>query len=260
MKVSILGSGSSGGVPVVGLGWGACDPKNPKNRRTRPCLLLETAGRRFLFDASPDLRAQLLGADVRHLDGVLFTHAHADHLNGLDDLRGINRAMHAPLDVYCDAATLRAIEARFGYVLTPLPEGADRYYKPVLLAQEISAGGAFDAAGVTFHAFDQDHGFSRTLGFRCGDFGYSTDLVDLPDAGFDALAGVHTWVVGCFTDRPHMTHVHVSRALAWIERVNPKQAILTHLGPDLDFDELSAMLPEGVMAAFDGMILDIPGS
>ena len=260
MKVSILGSGSSGGVPVVGVGWGACDPANPKNQRTRPCLVLEAAGKTFLFDTSPDLRAQLLGADVRHLDGVLFTHAHADHLNGLDDLRGINRAMHAPLDIYCDKATLGIIETRFGYTLTPLPKDADRYFKPVLVPTEIAAGVTFDAAGVTFQAFDQDHGFSRTLGFRCGDFGYSTDLVDLPEPGFEVLAGVHTWVIGCFTDRQHMTHVHVSRALEWIKRVNPRQAILTHLGPDLDFAELSAGLPEGVRAAYDGMVLDIPGS
>ena len=258
MKISILGSGSSGGVPVVGVGWGSCDPDNPKNRRTRSCMLMELAEKTYLFDTSPDLRQQLLSANVQHLDGVFFTHAHADHLNGLDDLRGINRAMHAPLNIYCDRRTLQAIKERFQYVLTPLAEGADRYYKPVLIPTTVCAGETFLVDGIDVTVFDQDHGFSRTLGYRIGNFGYSTDLVNLPEAGFESLTGVHTWVVGCFTDHEHDTHVHVSKALEWIDRLKPTRAILTHLGPDLDHSVLSSELPEGVLAAYDGITFDVP--
>ncbi len=257
MKVTVLGSGSSGGVPSVGIGWGACNPNNPKNRRMRPSVLVEVAGKILLIDTSPDLRAQLLGADITHLDGVLYTHAHADHLNGIDDLRGINRAMGAPIKIYCDAATNLALEERFGYVFQPLREGATYYYKPVLNPTIISAGDVFEVAGVRMSVFDQDHGFSRTLGYRIGNFGYSTDVVELPNAGFEALLGVDTWLIGCFTDRQHLTHAHVSKVLRWIERVSPRQAILTHLGPDLDFDKLTEILPVGVSVAFDGMEIQI---
>ncbi|MBT3659838.1 MAG: MBL fold metallo-hydrolase [Rhodospirillaceae bacterium] len=258
MRVSVLGSGSSGGVPVAGAGWGKCNPDNPKNFRLRPSMLVDVDDKRFLIDTSPDLRQQLLNADVTHLDAVLYTHAHADHLNGVDDLRGINRVMNAPLDIYCDALTLQTINERFAYTLTPLAEGADRYYKPVLIPHEVNSGDDFNVSGVAMSVFDQDHGHTRTFGYRIGNFGYSTDLVNLPEEGFDALAGIHTWIVGCFTDRPHVTHVHVEKALGWIERIKPERAILTHLGPDLDFDALSKILPKGVEAAFDGMIVDIP--
>ena len=259
MRVTILGSGSSGGVPVVGLGWGACDPLNPKNRRTRPSVLMETDGKTFLFDASPDLRQQLLKAEVRHLDGIFFTHAHADHLNGLDDLRGINRVMNSPLNIYCDAETLKAIQERFSYALTPLPKNATRYYKPVLVPQTVRAGELFEVSGgLQIRVFDQDHGFSRTLGYRVGNFGYSTDVVNLPDAAFAELEGIHTWVLGCFSELPHVTHVHVSKALEWINIIKPKYTVLMHLGPELDYATLSKKLPRGVVAAYDGISFKVP--
>lgn len=258
MKVTILGSGSSAGVPQVGRGWGRCDPENPKNRRLRPSILLDWGDRRILIDTSPDLRQQLLAADVQHLDAVIYTHAHADHLHGLDDLRALNRAMNAPLDIYCDDQTLGVIEKRFGYALEPLRADAKIYYKPVLIPHRIAAGEAFELAGRRIRAFDQDHGYSRTLGFRFGGFGYSTDLTEMTDDGFAVVDGVHTWIIGVFSDRPHETHAHVDKALAWIERVRPKRAILTHLSLDLDHAALSERLPDGVEAAFDGMSIEIP--
>ena len=257
MKVTVLGSGSSGGVPAVGTGWGACNPNNPKNYRMRPSILLDVADKRLLIDTSPDLRAQLLATDVKQLDGVLYTHAHADHLNGIDDLRGINRIMGAPIDIYCDTETLTTLKERFGYVLKPLPDGSNYYYKPVLHPTVIKAGDSFKVAGVQISVFDQDHGFSRTLGYRIGALGYSTDAVNLPDTSFEMLRGIDTWIIGCFTDREHPTHVHLEKALKWIERVRPRQAILTHLGPDLDFDQLLNSLPVGVFVAFDGMKIEI---
>ena len=257
MKITVLGSGSSGGVPVVGAGWGACDPDNSKNHRTRPSILVEVEDKIFLIDTSPDMRVQLLGAKVTRLDGVLYTHAHADHLNGIDDLRGINRSMDAPIDIYCDKATFLTLEERFGYVFAPLADGSRYYYKPVLNPTIISAGDQFKIQDINISVFDQDHGFSRTLGYRIGPFGYSTDVVGLPEASFEALEGVDTWLLGCFTYRQHSTHVHLAKALKWIERLGPKQAILTHLGPDLDFEELTRILPSNVAVAFDGMRIDI---
>ena len=255
MRATILGSGSSGGVPVVGIGWGACDPSNRKNRRMRPSILIESCDSTVLVDTSPDLRQQLLDADVRHLDAVVYTHPHADHLHGIDDLRGINNAMNAPINAYADANTLKHIADRFGYVLTPLPGDNVTYYKPTLNAHEITAGNSFDINSLTIDVFDQNHGYSRTLGFRFGPIGYSTDLVEMTNQGYDALAGVDTWIIGVFTDKPHETHVHLAKALEWIERIEPRRAVLTHLGPDLDYVEVLKLVPDGVEMAFDGMVV-----
>ena len=258
MRVTILGSGSSSGVPGIGIGWGHCDPENPKNRRLRPSILLESGDKTILIDTSPDLRHQLLTTGTEHLDAVLFTHAHADHLHGLDDLRGINRAMNAPIDVYGDAATLDVIKTRFAYTLEPLHEPATFYYKPTLLAHEIVPGKDYEIAGISINTFEQDHGYSKTVGFRFGDFAYTTDVVALPEIAFDILKGTKTWLIGVFTDEPHMTHAHVDRALEWRSRVQPERCILTHLGPRLDFATLADTLPEGVEPAFDFMTFEVP--
>jgi len=259
MRVTILGSGSSGGVPVVGIGWGRCDPGEPKNRRRRPSILLETGGKVLLVDTSPDLREQLLDAEVTRLDAVIYTHGHADHLHGIDDLRGINRAMEAPIDMYADAVTEDIVRTRYPYILEPLrPEANGYYYKPTLNAHAIVAGEPFQAAGIGFVTIDQDHGYSRTIGLRCGAFGYSTDLMDMGDDGFAALHGVHTWLIGVFTDNPHATHLDVGKAVDWVKRVKPVRAVFTHLGPYLDFATLQRSLPAGIDVAHDGMILEIP--
>lgn len=258
MRLTIMGAGSSGGVPVPGTGWGACDPENPLNRRLRPSVLVEHGETTVLVDTSPDLRQQLLNSAVERIDAVIYTHAHADHLHGIDDLRGLNKAMNAPIEAYADAATLTQIGDRFGYALAPLPDGATHYFKPTLNAHEITAGDTVEISGLSIETFDQDHGFSRTLGLRFGSIAYSTDLVEMTNQGFDAVAGVHTWIIGVFTDKPHLTHVHVEKALGWIERVKPSRAVLTHLGPDLDYGKLSASLPAGVEAAFDGLVIEAP--
>lgn len=259
MRVTVLGSGSSGGVPMTGTGWGQCNPDNPKNYRLRPSLFVETQGKTILIDTSPDLRVQLLANDITHIDAVLYTHAHADHLHGIDDLRGINRAMEAAIPMYADQATLDEIQTRFAYVMRPLPAEANGYFfKPTLEPHQIAAGDVFDVCGLPVKCFDQDHGRSRTLGYRIGDFAYSTDLMDLPEAGFEALAGVDTWVLGVFGPRPHATHVYLERALEWIDRVSPRRAVLTHLGPDLDYDVVSDGLPDFVEASYDGFQFSLP--
>ncbi|MDE2229818.1 MAG: MBL fold metallo-hydrolase [Alphaproteobacteria bacterium] len=256
MKVTMLGCGPSWGVPWIGGDWGACDPTNPKNRRRRVSILVEERGKTILIDTSPDLREQLLDAGVRRIDAVLFTHAHADHLHGIDDLRGVNHVMKAPVPIYGTRETLADIERRFGYVFTPLKPGAEgRYYKPVLERHAID--GPFEAAGIAVTPFVQEHGFSKTLGFRFGGFAYSTDVIALDAAAFRALAGIDTWVVDCIRRAPHVTHSHVDRTLEWIARVRPRRAVLTHMDESLDYETLRRALPDGVEPGYDGMVIEL---
>lgn len=251
MKVTILGCGSAGGVPSISRGWGACDPNNPRNRRRRPSILVEDECTRVLIDSSPDCRMQLLDAGVRHLDAVLYTHDHADHCHGIDDLREVNRAMAAPLPIFAAAETLAGISTRFSYVLGKVGEG-HTIYKPMLIPHTVE--GPFTVgAGLRVIPFEQDHGYMRTLGFRFGDFAYSTDLVNLPEDSFKTLEGIDTWLVGCLTYDPHSTHAHLDKVLDWIDRLRPRRAILTHMTPSMDYDTLRARLPEGVEPAYDGM-------
>ena len=257
MRVTILGCGSSAGTPSIGSGWGMADPNEPKNRRLRPSILVEEGATRVLIDASPDLRAQLLGAGVNRLDAILFTHAHADHCHGIDDLRPINEAMDADLAAYADAATWDAIGQRFGYVLAPRAPGAKFYYKPCLVPRTIAAGETFQIGPITIRAFDQDHGRMRTLGFRFGSFAYSTDLVNLPEESFSTLAGIRTWVVGTLGPTEHPTHAHVTKAVGWIDRIKPERAYLTHMSNRLDYGSLCESLPPHIRPAHDGLILEI---
>lgn len=256
MRVTMLGCGPSWGVPRIGNEWGACDPDNPKNRRSRVSVLVEEGGARILIDTSPDLRAQLLAADVRGLDAVIFTHAHADHLHGIDDLRAVNRLMRRPLPIYADRLSLAEIRTRFGYVLGPAEHGTKTgFYKPVLEPHEIA--GPFEAAGVTVIPFAQDHGFSATLGLRIGAFAYSTDVIRLDEAAFAALAGTELWIVDCMRREPHVTHSHLAQTLDWIARVKPRRAVLTHMDETLDYAGLKAELPAGVEPGHDGLVLEL---
>lgn len=254
MKVTLLGCGGSGGVPQIGNRWGACDPTNPKNRRRRCSVLVESGETILLIDTSPDCRAQLLDANVQRLDGVVYTHAHADHLHGIDELRGINRLMRRAVPIWADAATLKQIEARFGYTLRPLEPGSS-FYKPTLEPHEIR--GPFRVGELEIVPFEQDHGFSTTLGFRIGGFGYSTDVVELDEMAFEILAGVELWIVDCLRREPHTTHSHLEKTLRWIERVKPKRAILTHMDPVLDYETLRAELPDGVEPGYDGLVAEL---
>lgn len=256
MRITILGSGSSGGTPTIDLGWGSCDPHNPYNRRLRPSILVEQGSSRLLVDTSPDLRQQLLNAAVRSLDAVLFTHAHADHLHGLDDLRAINRAMGRALDIYADSQCLHEIRTRFGYALDPSPAGSEVFYKPVLIPHVIAPEDSFTVCDIPIATIRQDHGFSETLGFRFGPIAYSTDLTELPETGFQALEGIQVWIVGTLAIGPHPTHAHVQKALAWAERVRPKRLILTHIGVHLDHEKLKASLPTWAEPGYDGMVIE----
>jgi phosphoribosyl 1,2-cyclic phosphate phosphodiesterase len=256
VRVTMLGSGPSWGVPRIGNDWGACDPANPRNRRRRVSVLVEEGERVLLIDTSPDLREQLLDARIRRIDAVLFTHAHADHLHGIDDLRIVNQLMKEALPVYASAQTLDEIRARFGYVFSA-PEGGrlSTYYKPALIPHAVD--GPFSAAGFEIVPFVQDHGFSTTLGFRIGPFGYSTDVINLDDRAFAALAGVELWIVDCIRRRPHVTHSHLEKTLDWIRRLKPRRTILTHMDESLDYATLTRELPAGVEPGYDGLIVDL---
>jgi phosphoribosyl 1,2-cyclic phosphate phosphodiesterase len=260
MRVTILGCGAAPGVPSIANGWGDCDPDNPRNRRSRASILVAPSGTNadpVLVDTTPDLRDQLLAAGVNRLSAVIFTHAHADHLHGLDDLREVNRAMHGPLDIHGDDATLDVIARRFPYAVAPLPEQTRWISRPLLVPRRVD--GPFRVAGVNVTPFTQSHKVMTTLGLRFGSgFAYSTDVVELDEAAFAAVRGVHTWVVGCISWKPHPTHAHVGKVLEWAERVQPKRLVLTHLGLGLDYEALRRALPADAEPAYDGMVLDVP--
>ena len=254
MRVTILGCGPSTGVPVIGGNWGRCDPSDPRNRRRRVSVLVEIGEVVILIDTSPDLREQLLDARVVRIDGVVLTHSHADHLHGIDDLRSVNRLMRSAIPLYADAQTLAEVGRRFEYVFKPVEEPG-RFYKPTLVPHDIV--GPFEIRGISVLPFVQDHGFSTTLGLRIGGFAYSTDVTELDDSAFAALEGVKLWIVDCLRREPHPTHSHLAKTLAWIARVRPGRAVLTHMDQSLDYREVSAELPSGVEPGHDGLVIQL---
>lgn len=253
MKVTILGCGTSGGVPIIGDRWGNCDPKNPKNERLRSSALLEMGDKKVLIDTSPDLRYQLLREKVPTIDAVLYTHAHADHTHGLNDLCLVSRFKEAEIPVYGDKPTLDALRQSFGYAFHN-PDNA--HYQPFLTAHEIEYT-PFEVFGRTVEPFEQDHGLIKSLGFKIGDFAYSTDVCALKPEVLDFLKGIDTWVVDCLRYEPHTTHSHLALTLEWIAYVKPRRAILTHLSPLLDYDTLCQELPAGVEPGYDRLTLEI---
>jgi phosphoribosyl 1,2-cyclic phosphate phosphodiesterase len=264
LRFTILGCGSSGGVPRPALGWGVCDPGNPRNRRRRTSLLVEQrngAGvTRILVDTSPDLREQLIAAEVDWLDAVLFTHEHADHTHGIDDLRALYIARRRRVDVYLDEPTSHTVRARFGYCFAA-PPGSE--YPPILTEHRLVPGAAVTVAGeggpLTALPVRQQHGDIASLGFRFGPLAYSCDVSDLPGDSIAALQGLEVWIVDALRDRPHPSHFSVADALGWIERIKPRRAILTNLHSDLDYEELKSRLPPHVEPAFDGLMLEFAG-
>jgi len=264
LKFTILGCGSSGGVPRPGTGWGDCNPNNPKNRRRRTSLLVERrhgAGvTRVLIDTSPDLREQLLDAEVDRLEAVLYTHEHADHTHGVDDLRGLFIHNRKRVPVYLDEYTSQSMHGRFGYCFAS-PPGSE--YPPIVRENRIVAGQpvTVEGAGGVISALPilQDHGDIKSLGFRFGRLAYSCDLIRLPPESFAALADLDVWIVDALRYRPHPSHFSVDDALAWIGRLKPRRAILTNLHADLDYEELYEKLPANVEPAYDGLTVEIAG-
>ncbi len=264
MKLTLLGCGGSGGVPLAGRDpggyWGNADPNNPKNRRSRVSVLVETDGGagqkpvRFLIDTSPDLRQQILDNGIHDIDAVLYTHAHADHSHGLDELRGIVYGRGGPIDAYMDARTHALLTTRFDYAFVSSRSETNLY--PALMNDHVVAG-TFSVAGIPVQSFEQAHGPDFSIGYRIGDIAYSTDVSALDDNAFAILQGVKLWVVDCLRDDPHPTHSHTEQTLEWIARVKPQRAILTHMNERLDYDELLARCPPGVEPGYDGLVVEV---
>jgi len=261
LRLTILGCGSSGGVPRVGQGWGDCDPSNPKNRRRRCSALLERFGSggatTILIDTSPDLREQLIEAGVNGLDGVLLSHPHADHTHGIDDLRPLCLVMGRRIDIHMNEATSAIVRRAFSYIFH-MAEGSS--YPPIATERRLisgkvvrieGAGGAVDAT-----PFDLDHGDISALGFRFGSLAYTPDVKLIPAASRPFLEGLDTWIIDALRYRPHPSHFSVDDALEWIERMRPRRAILTNLHTDLDYETLRARLPARVTPAYDGMRIE----
>lgn len=262
LRITILGCGSSGGVPRIGGMWGKCDPTNPKNRRRRCAILVERKGPRgtttVLVDTPPDLREQLLSVRCEHIDGVLFTHDHADHTHGIDDLRMVAYAMKSRIPCHFDAETRDSLTTRFAYCFDKMHGSS---YPPILLAQTLEPGapvsisGAGGAIGVL--PVRQLHGDIASLGFRFGNVAYSPDIGGIPEASLPLLAGLDLWIIDALRPMPHPSHFSVKQALEWIGRLGAKRGILTHMTNELDYDALRRELPPHVEPAYDGMVVHV---
>ncbi len=250
MKLTILGCGTSGGVPRVDGFWGAADPTNPKNRRKRASVMVEEGDTTLLIDTSPDLREQLLTNNVSKIDAVLYTHDHADHTHGIDDLRFLAFSMGQKIPIYGNQETLDILKQRFGYIF----ESKDGY-PAICDAHLIEKQKNFGTISVT--KFDQRHGNNISLGYRFGDIAYSTDLNQLTDEAIEALKGVKVWVVDALRYEPHQTHSHVSQTLEWIDLIKPERAILTHMAWEIDYETLKSECPSNVEPAYDGLQIEI---
>lgn len=262
LRFTILGCGSSGGVPRLGGHWGDCDPENPRNTRRRCSMLVERgegdARTRVLIDASPDLRQQLLDAGVGELDGVVFTHSHADHVHGLDDLRMIVFNMRRRLPVWADGDTQNDLFSRFGYAFI---QPDDSPYPPILDMHTIKGDVKIEGAGgaITLSPFKVNHGSIDALGFRVGGLAYLPDVAQMTDEAWGAVEGLDIWVLDALRRTPHPTHSHLEQSLEWIARAAPKQAVLTNMHIDLDYATLEAETPDHITPAYDGMVLRLPG-
>ena len=264
LEVTILGSGSSGGVPRADGNWGVCDPADPRNNRTRCSLMVRRPSEEgperwttIVVDAAPEFRQQTAAAGAKRLDALLMTHDHADQAHGIDDIRAFALRQRARIPCHADAATEATLLQRFGYIFR-----GDKGYPAISdIVPTPPHSTPWEVTGpsgaIPVLTFDQDHGEVRSVGYRFGPIAYSSDVLTLDDAAFEAMAGVELWIVDALRYTPHPTHAHVERTLGWIERLQPRQAILTNLHIDLDFVELTSRLPPGVSAAFDGLRVEI---
>lgn len=250
MKVRILGCGTSTGVPKIGNDWGQCDPREPRNYRLRTSILVESASERMLVDCGPDLRQQLLAAEVNRLAGVIVTHAHGDHCHGIDELRPVSQAVGEPIPLHARGDVLRELEQRFAYAFAQ-----SEFYRPIVEARELGDDLAFGEAIARF--VDQPHGGPRSLGLRFNEkgrsVGYAIDFSRMTDDMATLYQGVDLWIADCLTRRPHPTHAHLDAVLGWARVLRVGQLYLVHMGNGLDYRTLVAELPDWAAPAYDGL-------
>ena len=254
IEVTILGCGSSGGVPLIGNIWGPCDPNDSRNIRRRVSILVKKNNKTFLVDTSPDLRMQMIDANIKDVDAVLYTHSHADHVHGIDDLRAFcwQRKDNKPLPIYSDQYTIDQITRRFDYAF-------DNKYGPAVpsLAANTIAIGNNTIQGINVEAIKQIHGKGFSLGYRFDNIAYSTDVNNLPDESMKKLENLDLWIVDCVRYEPHYSHSHFDQTMSWIDKLKPKKAILTHMGHWLDYNELNSKCPQNVEPGIDGMVIRV---
>ncbi len=255
MRVTVLGCGTSAGVPQIGCTCAVCRSPDPRNRRRRCSILIETQGQTILVDTGPDLRQQCLDAGIATLDGLLYTHAHADHVHGIDDLRAINNNQMAAIQAHADARVFAQIRERFPYVFAG-GQASFGWWRPEIRANPFE--GPFRVGSVEIVPFPQKHGRGTSWGFRIGGFAYSTDTDGLDDHAFEVLRGVGFWIVDALRDQPHPSHAHLGRALEWIDRLAPERAWLTHMNHEVDYADWAARLAAGVAPAHDGLVVEVP--
>lgn len=261
LRFTILGCGSSGGVPRLGGHWGDCDPNNPRNARRRCSLLVERDGpdgtTTVLIDTTPDMRSQLLDNNTGRLDAVIYTHSHADHVHGIDDLRMIVFNMRQRVPVYADGDTQNDLLSRFAYVFVQ-PEGSP--YPPILDLRTIDGTVTIDGPGgpIDFRPFRVNHGAIDALGFRIGDLAYLPDVAEIYDDALEELQDLDCWIIDALRRTPHPTHFHLERTLEWIEKMRPRRAVLTNMHIDLDYATLESETPDHITPAYDGMVIRYP--
>ena len=277
LRFTVLGCGSSPGTPRLGGAdgkgdWGACDPSNPRNRRSRCSMLVEKSGAsgvtRVVVDTSPDFRSQMLSAGVANLDGVVFTHPHADHIHGIDDVRQFALLARARIDTYADAQTFDRLMEGFAYCYRSPPGSI---YPPILNHNPITEGEIFAVSGpggdIEILPIRQEHGPIHSLGFRFGGdlragkggLCYSPDISGIPETSVDDLRGLDVWIVDALQYREHISHFSLQEALDWIKALAPARAVLTHMHIPMDYDTVDRETPDHVVPAHDGLVIDLPG-
>ncbi len=258
MKVTMLGCGTSVGVPALGkAGWGACDPTDPRNRRQRCSVLVQSETTNILVDAGPDIRNQLLPLNLDRIDALLITHTHSDHVAGLDDLRVFFFPDRIKLPIHATARHMHDIFTRFPYLFEKNSE-SPTYFVPPMITREITAGQHLQIGDIAIDVLQQDHGNTSSLGFLFnGCFGYSTDVVAMPDHVFDTLANVDLWIVEALRQTPHQSHSHFQQTFEWIRRVKPGRAVLTHLGLEADYEAVAAICPDNTEPGIDGLVFEL---
>ncbi len=257
MKVTILGCGSSYGVPVIACDCAVCVSADTKNKRTRVSLLVEKEGVNILIDTSPDFRNQALRENIRKIDAVLYTHDHADHTHGIDELRTFSHLAQKPIGIYSNAETITQLQQRFPYIFKHRPE--INYLLPTLEANIAvdKTVGNFEVCGQKISYFTLQHGNSKTIGYRIDNIAYCVDCDKIPDEAFSMLSELDVLIVDCLSYKPSFSHAHLELTLSWIERAKPKRAVLTHMNHNIDYHELKTSLPAGIEPAFDGMRITI---